>query len=53
MPTTDSVFVLLFNSQKLRIAGEVLEGEVCLYFDDLKKDRIQQVYIELRGSIIT
>ena len=45
--------VSLMFDNRLRVAGEVLEGEVHLNFPSLMKDKVEEVHIKLRGSIYT
>lgn len=43
---------LMFDG-RLRVAGEVLEGEVHVNFPALMKDKVEEVHVKLRGSIVT
>lgn len=43
---------LKYNSV-LRVAGEVIEGEVHLHFPTLMKDKVEEVHVKLRGSVYT
>ena len=37
----------------LRVAGEVVEGSVDLYFPKLRDDNIEEVHVKLRGFFAT
>jgi hypothetical protein len=43
---------LMFDG-RMRVAGEVLAGEVHLNFPILMKDKVEEVHIKLRGSVYT
>ncbi|KAI0087757.1 hypothetical protein BDY19DRAFT_953036 [Irpex rosettiformis] len=45
--------ISLMFDKRLRVAGEVLEGEVHINFPSLMKDKVEEVHIKLRGSIYT
>ncbi|KIP10197.1 hypothetical protein PHLGIDRAFT_22411 [Phlebiopsis gigantea 11061_1 CR5-6] len=44
---------LVFNPRIARVPGEVLQGEVHLYFPTLLSDNIEEVHLKLRGSVVT
>ena len=46
-------FTLVFNSKVPRVPGENLKAEVRLYFPTLLSDNVEEVFIKLRGSIVT
>lgn len=48
----DQPIHLVFDS-RLRVAGEVLDGEVHLNFPILMKSKVQEVHVKLRGSVYT
>lgn len=55
MPTSrgsQPALTLVF-SPHLRAAGDVLEGEVQIYFPALMEDGITEVHVKLRGSLYT
>ena len=37
----------------VRVAGEVIQGEVHLNFPLLQKDKVEEVHVKLRGSVNT
>ncbi|KAI0688328.1 hypothetical protein BC835DRAFT_1373087 [Cytidiella melzeri] len=45
--------ISLMFAKNLRVAGEVLEGEVHLNFPVLTKSKVEEVHIKLRGSVYT
>ncbi|PSR74839.1 hypothetical protein PHLCEN_2v9553 [Hermanssonia centrifuga] len=45
--------ITLVFARKLRVAGEILEGEIHLDFTELTRDKIEEVHVKLRGSIFT
>ncbi|KAI0087761.1 hypothetical protein BDY19DRAFT_953056 [Irpex rosettiformis] len=51
MPTSETI-TLLFEPT-LKVAGETIKGEVHLNFPGLIKDKIDEVYVKLRGSVYT
>ncbi|KAJ3557999.1 hypothetical protein NM688_g1171 [Phlebia brevispora] len=44
---------LIFDNQRPRVAGELLEGEAELFLSLLSENRVLEVYVELRGTITT
>lgn len=44
---------LIFTDSKVRCGGEIIHGDVDLYFPTLYKDEIEEVYVKLKGNIIT
>ncbi|PSR74842.1 hypothetical protein PHLCEN_2v9556 [Hermanssonia centrifuga] len=49
----DSQAIKLVFERKLRVAGETLVGEIHLNVIELKKNKIQEVNVKLRGSVFT
>ncbi len=45
--------ITLVFARKLRVAGEILEGEIHLDFTELTRDKIEEVHVKLRGSVFT
>lgn len=48
----DEPIHLVFEAH-LRVAGEVLNGEVHLNFPALMKSKVEEVHVKLRGSVST
>jgi len=44
---------LIFSPSRVRVGGEVIHGNVDLYFPSVYKDGIEEVYVKLKGTIIT
>ena len=44
---------LVFDSKRLRVAGETIEGEVQLTFPKVMEDKVEEVHIKLRGAVVT
>ncbi|KAI0087523.1 hypothetical protein BDY19DRAFT_954117 [Irpex rosettiformis] len=53
MPSEENQAIRLIFQPVLRVAGEVIEGEVHLHFPSLMKDRVEEVHVKLRGSVYT
>ena len=45
--------VNLVFDPRLHVPGEFVEGAVDLYFPKLMDDKVEEVHIKLRGSIVT
>lgn len=44
---------LVFDSERVWVAGETIQGEVELYFPALLHENVAEVHVKLRGSIRT
>ena len=53
MSSVDHSALHLKYDPVLRVAGEVITGEVHLHFPSLMKDTVKEVHVRLHGSVFT
>ncbi|KAI0345935.1 hypothetical protein BDW22DRAFT_1353570 [Trametopsis cervina] len=53
MPESSEQTIKLVFNPSLKVAGEVISGEVQLHFPGLMRDKVVEVHVKLRGSVFT
>ncbi len=53
MSSVETQTIQLLFQPTLKVAGEVIGGEVLLFFPGLMKDKVEEVHVKLRGFVLT